>query len=48
VVRSFPRDPGPHERDALDGVDDPEAVFGSYGLLTRDERFKFRLPVAAS
>jgi 7,8-didemethyl-8-hydroxy-5-deazariboflavin synthase CofH subunit len=48
VIRSFPRDPGPHEKDALDGVDDPEAVFGSYGLLTRDERFKFRLPVAAS
>jgi FO synthase subunit 2 len=48
VLRSFPRDPGPHEQDALDGVDDPEAVFGSYGLLTRDERFKFRLPVAAS
>jgi 7,8-didemethyl-8-hydroxy-5-deazariboflavin synthase CofH subunit len=48
VLRTFPRDPGPDERDALDAVDDPEAVFGSYDRLTRDERFRFRLPVAAS
>jgi FO synthase subunit 2 len=48
VLRTFPREPGPDERDRLDGVDDPEAVFGSYDRLTRDERFRFRLPVAAS
>jgi 7,8-didemethyl-8-hydroxy-5-deazariboflavin synthase CofH subunit len=45
VLRSFPREPGRDERDALDEVDDPETVFGSYGRLVRDERFKFRLPV---
>ena len=43
---SRPR-PAPDERDPLDGVDDPEAIFGSYDRLTRDERFRFRLPVAA-
>ena len=46
MLRAFPREPGPDERDPLDGVDDPEAVFGSYDRLTRDERFRFRLPVA--
>jgi 7,8-didemethyl-8-hydroxy-5-deazariboflavin synthase CofH subunit len=48
VLRAFPPDAAPDERDALDGVDDPEATFGSYDRLTRDERFRFRLPVAAS
>jgi FO synthase subunit 2 len=48
VLRAFPREPGPDERGPLDAVDDAEAVFGSYDKLTRDERFKFRLPVAAS
>jgi FO synthase len=47
-VRAFPRDPGPDENGKLDAVLDPEAVFGSYDRLTRDERFKFRLPVAVS
>jgi 7,8-didemethyl-8-hydroxy-5-deazariboflavin synthase CofH subunit len=51
VLRTFPVEPSEDERerehDALDGVDDPDAVFGSYERLTRDERFKFRLPVAA-
>ena len=47
VLRAFPRDPAPDERDPLDGVGDPEATFGSYERLTRDERFRFRLPVAA-
>jgi FO synthase subunit 2 len=48
VLRAFSREPDPMERDALDSVHDPEAVFGSYTRLTRDDRFKFRLPVAAS
>ena len=48
VLRTFPREPGPDEQGPLDGVDDAEAVFGSYDRLTRDERFRFRLPVAAS
>jgi len=48
VLRRFSREPGADERDPLDGVDDPEAVFGSYDRLTRDERFRFRLPVAVS
>jgi 7,8-didemethyl-8-hydroxy-5-deazariboflavin synthase CofH subunit len=47
VLRAFPLIPGPAEDDALDKVDDAEAVFGSYDRLTRAERFKFRLPVAA-
>lgn len=47
VLRTFPRDPEADERDALDDVGDPEQVFGSYEALTRDERFRFRLPVAA-
>jgi FO synthase subunit 2 len=47
VLRTFPRDPGLDEREPLDGVGDPEAIFGTYDRLTRDERFKFRLPVAA-
>jgi FO synthase len=47
VLRTFPRDPGSGERHPLDGVGDPEATFGTYDRLTRDERFRFRLPVAA-
>ena len=48
VLRTFPREPGADEQHPLDGVEDAEAVFGSYDRLTRDERFRFRLPVAAS
>jgi FO synthase subunit 2 len=49
VLREFPREPlaGGDEAHPLDAVEDPEATFGSYDRLTRDERFKFRLPVAA-
>ena len=47
VLRTFPLEPGPGERDPLDGVEDPDAIFGSYERLTRDVRFKYRLPVAA-
>jgi FO synthase len=47
VLRAFPREPGPNESDALDGVDDPETIFGSYERLARDDRFRFRLPVAS-
>jgi 7,8-didemethyl-8-hydroxy-5-deazariboflavin synthase CofH subunit len=47
VLRTFPRDAGPDEREPLDAVSDPEAVFGSYDRLAKDERFRFRLPVAA-
>jgi FO synthase subunit 2 len=47
VLRTFPRNSGPDERDPLDGVSDPEAFFGTYDRLTRDARFRFRLPVAA-
>ncbi len=48
VLRSFPPEPGPDEEGPLDGIDDPEATFGSYAQLARDARFRFRLPVAAS
>jgi 7,8-didemethyl-8-hydroxy-5-deazariboflavin synthase CofH subunit len=47
VLRVFPSRPEPDEGSRLDGVHDPEAVFGSYDRLTRDERFRFRLPIAA-
>jgi len=47
VLRVFPPEPAVGEGDRLDGVGDPEAVFGSYERLTRDERFRFRLPMAA-
>jgi 7,8-didemethyl-8-hydroxy-5-deazariboflavin synthase CofH subunit len=48
VLRAFPTEAGPDEQGPLDAVDDPEATFGSYAQLARDERFRFRLPVAAS
>jgi 7,8-didemethyl-8-hydroxy-5-deazariboflavin synthase CofH subunit len=48
VLRTYAREPGPDENDKLDGVTDPDAVFGSYDRLTRDERFRFRLPVATT
>jgi FO synthase subunit 2 len=48
VLREFPAQPGPDEADPLDGVEDAEARFGSYDQLTRDGRFRYRLPVAAS
>lgn len=47
VVRAFPSAPGPDECDPLDGVSEHEATFGSYDQLIHDERFRFRLPVAA-
>ncbi|HEY1696653.1 MAG TPA: 5-amino-6-(D-ribitylamino)uracil--L-tyrosine 4-hydroxyphenyl transferase CofH [Polyangiaceae bacterium] len=48
VVREYPAAPGPGEEHPLDRVEDAEAAFGSYDRLTRDERFRFRLPVATS
>ncbi|HXX66632.1 MAG TPA: 5-amino-6-(D-ribitylamino)uracil--L-tyrosine 4-hydroxyphenyl transferase CofH [Polyangiaceae bacterium] len=48
VLRTFPSAPGPDESDPLDAVSDPDATFGSYERLVRDERFRYRLPVAAS
>jgi 7,8-didemethyl-8-hydroxy-5-deazariboflavin synthase CofH subunit len=47
VLRSFGAVAGPDEESPLDRLEDPEALFGSYEKLTRDERFRFRLPVAA-
>jgi FO synthase subunit 2 len=48
ALRVFPQAPAPGEEDLLDRVDEPEALFGSYEKLTRDPRFRFRLPVAVS
>ena len=48
VLREFPPVAGPDEADPLDAVDDADARFGSYDQLTRDARFRYRLPVAAS
>jgi FO synthase subunit 2 len=47
VVRRFASSPNPDEGGALDRVEDPEALFGTYDQLTRDERFRFRLTVVA-
>jgi 7,8-didemethyl-8-hydroxy-5-deazariboflavin synthase CofH subunit len=47
VLHAYPSEPAPDERDPLDAVDDPDAIFGSYDRLTHDPRFKFRLPLAA-
>jgi FO synthase subunit 2 len=46
VVRRFAPQAEPDEESALDAVGDPESTFGSYDQLTRDERFRFRLPVS--
>jgi FO synthase subunit 2 len=46
--RVFSLEAGPDEEHPLDAVDDAERRFGSYDALTRDTRFKYRLPVAAS
>jgi 7,8-didemethyl-8-hydroxy-5-deazariboflavin synthase CofH subunit len=48
VVREFAHEAATDDVHPLDAVTDAEAVFGSYDRLTRDERFRFRLPVAAS
>jgi FO synthase subunit 2 len=51
VLRAFPRETGAADADEahpLDGVEDPDRTFGSYERLTRDERFRFRLPVAVT
>jgi FO synthase subunit 2 len=48
VLREFALEEGPGEDGPLDRVDDPAASFGSYEELTRDARFKFRLPTVAS
>lgn len=47
VLKTFADVRGADEIDPLDGVEDPDALFGSYERLVRDERFRFRLPVAA-
>jgi 7,8-didemethyl-8-hydroxy-5-deazariboflavin synthase CofH subunit len=48
VVREFAADAARDEAHPLDAVEDAEQAFGSYDRLTRDERFRFRLPVATS
>jgi FO synthase subunit 2 len=48
ILRTFPQHAEPGEDGPLDAVDDPESTFGSYDQLTRDDRFRFRLPLAVS
>jgi 7,8-didemethyl-8-hydroxy-5-deazariboflavin synthase CofH subunit len=48
VLRTFALDAAPDEQEPLDRIDDAAATFGTYEQLTHDERFRFRLPVAAS
>lgn len=45
VLRRYALEPEPGEETELDSIDDPDARFGSYEQLTKDERFRFRLPV---
>jgi FO synthase subunit 2 len=46
VVRAFAPQAEAGEESPLDAIEDPETAFGSYTELTRDERFRFRLPLA--
>lgn len=46
-VRVFASEPEADEDSPLDHVADAEDAFGSYAALTRDPRFRFRLPVAS-
>jgi 7,8-didemethyl-8-hydroxy-5-deazariboflavin synthase CofH subunit len=46
VLKSFGPEPADDDDGPLDRVDDADRRFGSYDDLTRDERFRFRLPVA--
>jgi 7,8-didemethyl-8-hydroxy-5-deazariboflavin synthase CofH subunit len=46
ALRVFAAEPEAGEESALDRLDDAEATFGSYARLTRDARFRFKLPVA--
>jgi len=48
VIRELGPDATTDDAHPLDAVEDADATFGSYGALTRDERFRFRLPVATS
>jgi 7,8-didemethyl-8-hydroxy-5-deazariboflavin synthase CofH subunit len=48
VIRELSSGASSDEAHPLDAVDDADATFGSYAALTRDERFRFRLPVATS
>jgi 7,8-didemethyl-8-hydroxy-5-deazariboflavin synthase CofH subunit len=48
VVREFGSNAAHDAAHPLDTIDDAGATFGSYAALIRDERFRFRLPVAAS
>ena len=46
ILREFGPIEEPGEATILDHVDDSEAAFGSYAQLTRDPRFRFKLPLA--
>ncbi len=48
VLREHGPDADREEAHPLDAVEDADATFGSYAALSRDERFRFRLPVATS
>jgi FO synthase subunit 2 len=45
VVKAFGPTAEADEGSPLDGIEDAEAAFGSYAALTRDERFRFHLPL---
>jgi FO synthase subunit 2 len=48
VVKAFAATAEAGEESPLDAIENPESAFGSYAELTRDERFRFRLPVAGA
>jgi FO synthase subunit 2 len=43
LLRTFDVDGHDDPVEPLDGIEDAEAVFGSYEALTKDERFRFRV-----
>jgi 7,8-didemethyl-8-hydroxy-5-deazariboflavin synthase CofH subunit len=48
TLRSFGEGAASDEPHPLDAIGDAESTFGSYERLTKDARFRFRLPLAAS
>jgi FO synthase subunit 2 len=46
TVRAFGAEEEPGEDTALDRVEDPDRVFGTYAGVIADERFRFRLALA--
>jgi hypothetical protein len=46
ALRTFGPTVEPDEETALDRITDSASTFGSYAQLTRDPRFRWKLPLA--